>query len=519
MTRRFLATAVVVGAAALLVTASGSPRSTKEGGTFKVAVTIGTVDTIDPALVNFPPEHQLLQPACGTLMAYPDARPPAGSRLVPELAEAEPVVSKDHKVYRFTIRKDARFSDGAPVTARAFVRGLERIFTPAMKSGLAFKFEDILGARKMLAGKVTTLAGAIAKGRTLTLRLTKPVPLLLDFLATEPGLCAVPPNLPANPEGADAPLSSAGPYYFSEYTPGERLVLQRNRFYKGERPHHITRFVANLAVDPGSGVEQVASGAFDTVTPRVFPEQQAELAKRYGINKSQYWVTASFFLREFILSRDRGLFRNNVKLRQAVNFAVDRKALVREGGPGGGTPTDQYLLPAVSGYKDERIYPLKGPDLRRAKALAKGNTRGGKAVLYTIDLPRDVAEAQILKQNLKAIGIEVEVRAFPVTLYFQKVRTPGEPWDLARIQQGGFRDPAYLNDWFPELPKYNRLLYRASRLTGEARYRAYGELDVQISSEVAPEVPISTVNWPTFVSPRVGCVVNPMLDLTAVCLK
>jgi ABC-type transport system substrate-binding protein len=506
----------------LLVTAAGSPRGTKEGGVFKVAVTIGTVDTIDPALVDFPPEYQLLQPACGTLMAYPDEPPPKGSRLAPELAEAEPVVSKDHKVYTFTIRKDARFSDGSRVTARAFVRGLERILTPAMQSGLFDRFVYILGARKMLAGKETTLAGAIAKGRTLTLRLTKPDPLLLDILATAPGLCAVPPNLPADPEGAEAPLSSAGPYYFSEYVPGERLVLERNRFYKGERPHRITRFVANLAVDPGSGVEQVASGAFDTVTPRVFPEQQAELAKRYGINKSQYWVTPSFFLRQFILNWDRSLFRNNIELRQAVNLAVDRKALVREAGPHGGTPTDQYLLPSVSGYKDERIYPLTGA-VRRAKALAKRNTRGGKAVLYTIDSARDLAEAQILKQNLKAIGIELDIQAFPVTLYFQKLSTPGEPWDLARVQSGHYRDPAYLNDLFhgrPGYPGITRLLDRASRLTGKARYRAYGELDVQISRDVAPDVPISTVNWPTFVSPRVGCVVvNPMLDLTAVCLK
>ena len=64
------------------------------------------------------------------------------------------------------------------MTARAFVHALERILTPAMKSDFSGDFEDILGARKMLAGKTTTLDGAIAKGRTLTLRLNKPDPLL-----------------------------------------------------------------------------------------------------------------------------------------------------------------------------------------------------------------------------------------------------------------------------------------------------------------------------------------------------
>ena len=67
--------------------------------------------------------------------AIPDKPLPDGLRLRPELAEAEPVVSRDGKTYTFTIRKDARFSDGKPVTARAFAHALERILTPAMESG------------------------------------------------------------------------------------------------------------------------------------------------------------------------------------------------------------------------------------------------------------------------------------------------------------------------------------------------------------------------------------------------
>src|SRR5262249_3117527 len=161
---------------------------------------------------------------------YPDQPLPASSRLVPDLAEAMPVVSRNGLSYRFTIRKDARFSTGAPVTALAFVHALERIFTPAMKSDAAPTFVEILGARRMLAGKTTTLDGAVAKGRTLILRLTKPHATLLDSLSS---LCAVPPNLPADPEGAKAPLASPAPYYVSEYVPGERAVFERNRFYAG----------------------------------------------------------------------------------------------------------------------------------------------------------------------------------------------------------------------------------------------------------------------------------------------
>ena len=240
----------------------------------------------------------------------------------------------------------------------------------------------------MLAGKKTTLDGAVARGRTLTLRLIRPDPLLMHSLTR---LCAVRENLPADPEGARAPLPSAAPYYVSEYVPGERLVLERNRFYKGSRLHHVARFVADLASDFSPGVDQVASGTVDVLWPGPMPEQWAKLSQRYGVNKSQFFIAPGTTLRVFILNTSRPLLRNNVKLRQALNFAVDRRALVRESGPLGETPTDQYLLPSTAGYRNEDVYPLKGPDLRRARALAKGNLRGRKAVLYTLDQPAEVA--------------------------------------------------------------------------------------------------------------------------------
>jgi ABC-type transport system substrate-binding protein len=242
------------------------------------------------------------------------------------------------------------------------------------------------------------------------------------------------------------------------------------------------------------------------------------------------------FLRMFVLNTSRPLFRKNPKLRQAVNFAVDRKALTRELGPFAGTPTDQYQLPLMPGYRDERIYPLKGPDLAEARPLARGHTRGRKAVLYVRDDPLGIAQAQILNQNLKAIGLDVETKAFPGRLLFESVTRPGEPYDLALVAFGTtLRDPSeqierfhgrwvgqpgFLNWSYFDSPKFNRLMDQAARLSGDERYRAYGELDVQLSRDAAPAIPFANLTELTFVSARVGCIVlNPALDLTAVCLK
>ncbi len=102
------------------------------------------------------------------------------------------------------------------------------------------------------------------------------------------------------------------------------------------------------------------------------------------------------------------LFRDNPDLRQAVNYAVDRTAFTA--GDPGARVTDQFLPPTLPGFQDASIYPLGGPDLAKAKALASGNLRSGKATLYVADLPLTLALGQVLRKNLEQIGIALEIR-------------------------------------------------------------------------------------------------------------
>jgi peptide/nickel transport system substrate-binding protein len=534
-TRRLAIVATV--AVTLLFATSGGASTGREGGTFRV-VEGGLASTIDPALVQYPPELQILDPACGGLVAFQDKPLPAGLRIVPDLAESLPRISRDRKTYAFQIRKDARYSDGKPVTARDFVHALERILDPTMKSTNVGFFESLVGAQAMLDGRTKKLAGAVARGRVLTLRLTKPVADFVISLAVPLGLCAVPHSLPVDPEGAKAPLPSPAPYFVAQYVPRERIVLERNRFYRGARPQHVDRFVVELGVDIPTAFARVEDGSADYALgpPTYFVDNAARLARRHGVNKTQFFVVPAPGVRMFALNASRPLFRANVRLRQAVNFAVDRRALTRELGSFAGTPTDQYLPSMMPGHVKARIYPLTGPDLAKARVLANGNRRSGKAVLYTLDNPVDLAQAEILKRNLATIGIDLEIQRFPIALLFQKLATPGEPFDIGRVNFDGFVDagvlgflfdgrtigqPNFVNWSYFDSPTFNRKLDRAANLPlGAERDRAYGQIDVELSRDAAPAIPYGVPNAFTLVSSRVGCVVvNPALDFTAVCLK
>jgi peptide/nickel transport system substrate-binding protein len=510
--------------------------SIRKGGTFRVTLWTQGLDYIDPALSYSPEGWALLDTTCARLMHHPDKPPPEGFRIVPEVAASYPRVSADSKTYTFTLRSGFRFSDGTFVRASAFARAINRTLAPGVASPGAQYTTNILGAADVQAGRSPTARGVSARGNRLVVRFTRPVP---DFPAqtTMPFFCAVPPTLPSEPEGVRA-LPAAGPYYIAEYRPGQRVLIQRNRFYRGRRPHHVDRYLVDLdANSPGEVLDRVEGGAADWgwVFNPVISDSAQRLVAKYGLNRSQFFVKPGLQFRGYALNTSRPLFRNNPGLRQAVNFAIDRSALRRAaGGVLASRLSDQYLPPTLPGFRDARIYPLRRPDLKKARALARGHTGNGKAVLYTIDTPLSVAFAQVVKRNLAEIGLEVTVEGIPRSAYFGRVAARDAPFDIAfRPWTPDYLDPySYINLLLDgrfvggnnlsrfDSPKYNRLMRRAARIRGGPRDRAYANLDIQLAREAAPMVAVEYVNAITLVSQRVGCVVlRPTLDLTAVCLK
>ena len=493
------------------------------------------LDYVDPALSFTQPGWALLDATCARLMTYPDKAPPEGFRLVPEVAAGYPRVSDNGKTYTFTIRRGFRFSNGEPVRASAFARAITR--TLKLNEGDALQLvQDIVGANRVREGKAEAAEGITARGNRLVIRLTRPAPAFPARM-TAPWFCAVPPSLPVDPEGLTT-FPAAGPYYVAENVRGRRIVLRRNRFYRGSRPHRVDRFVVEGEVPSLDEMfDRIERGTADWGHALAFLHLQRGLHERYGVNGPRFFLRPGLVFRHYHLNTSRPLFRNNPRLRRAVNFAIDRAAVrAALGSPFSLRLSDQYLPPGLPGFRDDRIYPLGRADVRKARTLAHGVRRGGKAVLYAPDIPFHIAAAQVIKRNLARIGLEVEIKGIPITAYYPRLSNPREPWDIAFADWApDHLDPyAYLNLTLDgrfvrannlshfDSATYNRQLRRTARLRGEARYRAYGALDVRLARDAAPMVAIGFLNQATFVSRRVDprCIVlRPALDLTAVCLK
>ena len=365
-----------------------------------------------------------------------------------------------------------------------------------------------------------------ARGNELVIRLTRRVP---DFTArlTMPFFCAVPPGLPANPEGARE-YASAGPYYVAEYLPGRRVTLLQNPYYGGKRPHRVDRFEVSFTSTLTEVIDQIEAGRADWgwIPSPAWAARGREIVRKYGGSR-RLQVRPSPTLSFFVLNTRRGIFRN-ARLRRAVNFAINRAALVREHGYGLGRATDQYLPPGMPGYKDVEIYPSR-PNLTMARKWAGGRLRNRRVVLYTINQPVFAAVAQVVKANLVKIGLQVEIHLLSVDLLSKALATPNAPFDMAWYGWAAdYPDPyGFLNSLLGDVAyfksrTYTRRLQQVSRLKGGARNRAYAELDVQLARDAAPLIVYMARNSPTFVSRKVDprCIVlRPGLDLTAVCLK
>jgi oligopeptide transport system substrate-binding protein len=519
--------------------ASSGPS--QRGGTFRYSLDTD-IDYVDPALAYYINSWQIEYATTALLLNYPDAPAPRGSRLVAEVAQGFPAISKDGKTYTFTLKRNYKFSNGKPVTAANYVAAINRDLNPKMSSYAQPFVDDIVGAQAVIDGKATKARGVKALSPyKLQIRLTQRAPDLLARLAM-PFFAPIPTNMPINPDGVQAPVLGTGPYYIAAWEPRRRITLLRNRFYKGPRPHNVNRIEYDVGLPLATIRLNIESNATDHGP--LPPAAHAELGQKYGVRKGspgQYFVNPSAQFRYLAMNHDRPLFggagAGNVNLKKAVNYAIDRIGMINQRGAYAGVINDQYMPPTMRGFRNAAIYPSR-PNVARARSLAQGNTRGGKGVMYCANTAPAPQTCQLVQDNLKGIGVDLEIKAFPRAVQIAKGGTRGEPFDMTLeswhmdyfdpydflflVDGSQIRPANNVNFSYFNNPGYNRKIARATALAGQERYRAFGNLDVDLARNAAPLASYVTDNTRHLVSRSTGCYFyQPVyeIDLAALCKK
>jgi ABC-type transport system substrate-binding protein/tRNA A-37 threonylcarbamoyl transferase component Bud32/streptogramin lyase len=506
----------------------------------------------DPSTSSGPLRAQLSYATCANLLDYPDSAGEAGAHLRPELAATMPTLSRDRRTYTFRIRPGVRFSPRSPdrpatlrrlyavpetVTAQTFRHTIERALSPKLGGDApAAPFaSDIVGAPAYRSGKAAHISGIIARGDSLSIRLIRPAG---DFLTriSMPYFCPVPTREPAVPDGNTGAIPSLGPYYMSSLE-GNRTGLLRNPNYTGQRPRNVERIVYTTGIPTPTAAAQVAAGLVDYL-PTDFDSSSmlaagGTLDQRYGQGSAaarhgakRYFLQSQPVVHEIVFNTRRPLFRD-LRLRRAANYALDRPALAavwRE------PAADAYIPPAVPGYRREHVYPVHGPDLRKARRLAGRQSR--HAVLYFCDDAWSRI-ADIVRTDLSRIGIGVTIvegrqpchdnpAAAHADLMLWGFYSP-EPDPAPFLRQALAERPYGValgpGPWIDR--SFRRRLERANQLSGNARVEALTRLERELM-RTAPIAVFGNRVQPDYFSTRVGCKVFQdayrFVDLAALCV-
>ncbi len=447
------------GGGSKTTTASGGGTTTpgsSSGKTFpdfKIAYDTG-IDFLDPGLSYTVQGWAIMWNVYLPLLGYKHVNGPDGATLVPYLAQDLPTVSSDGLTYTVTLRQGLKYSDGTPIKASDFPASIERDYK-IDSPGVGF-FGNIVGAdafSKTKKGHITGITADDASGK-ITIKLAAPQGDFNYILATE-FAALVPANSPQK-DASTNPMPSSGPYMISSYKPNKSVLMERNpnfdaSAFGGNVPSgNPDKISIEVLGDAGVALTRTLQGQDDYDFYQPPNDRLAELQSKYADQIKVYTPANTYY---YFMNTRVAPF-DNLKVRQAVNYAINREALVRIYG-GLATPTQNVLPPTYPQYKKLNLYPY---NVAKAKELIKaaGATNADVTVWTSNNESRRAPEAaQYLQQVLKSIGLNAKLKEINAAVYWTTI---GNQATKAQIGFADwFQDYPHPLDWFDVLLNGNRI--------------------------------------------------------------
>jgi peptide/nickel transport system substrate-binding protein len=380
ITRLLLTASLVL---TLGVAACGSSSTTsKTGGT--ATVLMGTPpDSLDPGLGALTQSYEATWITYTGLVTYAHASGEAGTKLIAGVAESLPTVGDGGKTYTFKLRKGLVYSNGTPVKASDFAHTIER----AIKLGWgnkSFLTENIVGGEAFDKGKAASISGIHTDDATgtITVDLKEPYGPFLNVLAF-PAAGLVPSTTPMKALPNEPP-PGVGPYEIVKVVPNKSFSLVRNPHFTASTipgvPAGKVDVNVQVLANNQAEAEQVLSNQADvfdyndTIPPTLLAQVQSQAASRYAKEPT---VSGEYF---FLNVKEKPF--SSEKLRQAVEYALDRRALQRLDS-GMLEPACYFLPTGMPGHPTASCpygNPEGAPNLAKARELVRESGMAGTAV-------------------------------------------------------------------------------------------------------------------------------------------
>jgi peptide/nickel transport system substrate-binding protein len=504
---------------------TGSGGAPQNGGTLRAAIP-SNPDHLDTGLSYATEGWEILEATGDGLLGYRKTSGAAGAEIVPDLATSMPTVSDHGLTYTFQMRTGVRFSPpiNREVEPSDIKFSIERLFR--VDSGGVGFYSGIAGADRYASTRTGGISGIVANDQThtITFHLTARDGTFLEYMAI-PFAFAVPKGTPNRDiSTVSAWRVATGPYMISQYVPNDHITLVRNPNFHSWSANvpagHLNEIDIKIGTDPEAAVNQTANGQLDWYFEAVPPDRLTALTAQYP---SRVHVYPRNDITYFEMNTRKAPF-NDLRVRQAVNYATDRGALVKIFG-GQGTATENVIPPTLgSAYVKQWPYPY---DLAKAKALvAQSGTKGMTVAVWSHATDPVPKAAQYMASVLASLGYHAVVKTLDEGVYWDTISTQkGDPQmafvqfdqdypegqDFIDVQLNGERIANVGNQVHSNIniPALNRQIDATREMPlGAARNARWAQLDREFMQQ-APWVPFLNRTLPKFVSARLhGLVFN-----------
>ena len=447
---------------------TGNAEEAKNGGSYTI-VYKDDLNTLDPAIGYDFQNWSTIKAIFDGLMDYKHGT----NELIPDLAESY-TISPDGKTYTFKLRQGIKFQNGREMKAADVKYSIERAVNPKTQSPGAGYFTPIQGYDDMVNGKATELSGITTPDDyTVVFQLTQPDATMLHVFALN--FSFVVPKEEVEKSGDDFghhPVGT-GDYMMKQWDKGQSITLVRSPYSHHTGLPHADQVVIQFGLEAITQALKVENNEAD-VTGDIFSPAKFLEVSRDPKYKGRFYEAEQLNTNYMTMNVNVKPF-DNVKVRQAVNYAINKARLVKIVN-NRGTATNQPLPPAMAGY--DPSYKGYAFDVAKAKELMKeaGLEKGFETEIYFQNVEPWPRLAQSIQTDLAAIGIKLNLKGLDNAAFN----------GIAGKMTGA---PMSLTEWYADFPDpsnfYTAILGCAGAAEGGYNYAHYCNKDIDAEAQAA----------------------------------
>ncbi|MEG9884668.1 MAG: peptide ABC transporter substrate-binding protein [Hyphomicrobiales bacterium] len=471
-------------------------------------------NTLDPAKTSINVELNILSDLLEGLVTYDTS-----GAAYPGVAKSWDI-SDDDLIYTFHFRNDAKWSNGEPVTAGDFVFSLRRVMTPAIGSTYATLLYPIRNAKAVNIGKLdpSKLGVRAIDDKTLEITLEAPTPYFIDTLDLFPALPVYPPSVKKYGDEFVKPghMVSNGAYKLESFRLNAQLTVVKNPYFHDAENVAIDKVIYYPTQDEAAAIRRFDAGELDS-NYGVPVDQIGWLRDHFG---PEFHLTPAPVLEYYAINMTKPPF-DDIRVRQALSMAIDRKFLAEKIMEGSAFPAYSFVPPGLPPYgepvyvdwKDDSILDREDEAVALLKQAGYGPDHPLKLTIHYNTSDTRKKEASAIADMWREIGVEVSLINTDTATHYSLLQRHGD-FDIARAgwipdypdaqtflalmksDNPRFNYAGYDN------PDYDALMAKAARTVDPEARKAILHQAQAIIEKDTPNIPLLYDSWRYLVSDK-----------------